>query len=85
MKRFALVVAILALCATSVNAATAAFRLKYDGVAKTWDLYGIRFWPSFVLIDKRGRIRYEGAGEFHVGDEHYQYWEGKINELLAEQ
>jgi len=38
-----------------------------------------------VLIDKRGQIRYEGAGEFHVGDTNYQYWDGRIRELLAEQ
>ncbi|MHB1033524.1 MAG: PEP-CTERM sorting domain-containing protein [Pirellulales bacterium] len=41
MKRFALVVAILALCATSVNAATATLRLKCNLDAQTWDLYGI--------------------------------------------
>ncbi|MHB1033523.1 MAG: PEP-CTERM sorting domain-containing protein [Pirellulales bacterium] len=41
MKRFALVVAILALCATSVNAATATLRLKCNLDAKTWDLCGI--------------------------------------------
>jgi len=48
-------------------------------------LYGIRFWPSFVLIDKKGRIRYEGAGEFHLGDATYQLWDGRIHELLSEQ
>ena len=73
----------------NVQRALERYHIEYpvaqDNDTKTWDLYGIRFWPSFVLIDKQGRIRYEGAGEFHVGDEHYQYWEGKINELLAEQ
>ena len=62
-----------------------AYPVTQDNDTKTWDLYGIRFWPSFVLIDKRGQIRYEGAGEFHVGDTNYQYWDGKIRELLAEQ
>ena len=73
----------------NVQRALERYHIRYpnaqDNDSKTWDLYGIRAWPSFVLIDKKGRIRYEGAGEFHVGDEHYQYWEGKINELLAEQ
>ncbi len=55
-----------------------------DNDNKTWNLYGIRFWPSFVLIDKKGVIRYEGAGEFHVGDNNYRLWEGRIRELLAE-
>jgi thiol-disulfide isomerase/thioredoxin len=55
-----------------------------DNDSRTWNLYGIRAWPSFVLIDKRGRIRYEGAGEFHLGDGTYQLWERRIQELLAE-
>ena len=55
-----------------------------DNESKTWDLYGIRYWPSFVLIDKRGNIRYEGYGEFHLGDGSYRLWDGRIRELLAE-
>jgi len=55
-----------------------------DNDSRTWNLYGIRFWPSFVLIDRQGRIRYEGAGEFHVGDGNYQLWDRRIRELLAE-
>jgi thiol-disulfide isomerase/thioredoxin len=60
------------------------YPVTQDNDTRTWDLYGIRYWPSFVLIDKRGQIRYEGAGEFHVGDSDYQYWDGKIRELLEE-
>ena len=55
-----------------------------DNDSKTWNLYNIRFWPSFVLIDKRGNIRYEGYGEFHLNDGSYRTWEGRIRELLAE-
>jgi thiol-disulfide isomerase/thioredoxin len=55
-----------------------------DNDSNTWDLYGIRFWPSFVLIDKKGNIRYEGYGEFHVGDASYRLWSGRIEELLRE-
>jgi len=55
-----------------------------DNDRRTWDRYAIRYWPSFVLIDKRGRIRYEGAGEFHVGDRTYRVWEQRIQALLAE-
>jgi len=60
------------------------YPVTQDNDTRTWDLYGIRYWPSFVLIDKRGQIRYEGAGEFHVGDTDYQHWDGKIRELLEE-
>jgi thiol-disulfide isomerase/thioredoxin len=55
-----------------------------DNDSRTWNLYGIRFWPSFVLIDKHGVIRYEGAGEFHLNDATYAKWENRVRELLAE-
>ncbi len=55
-----------------------------DNDNRTWDLYGIRFWPSFVLIDKKGVIRYQGAGEFHLNDANYRTWDARIRELLAE-
>ena len=55
-----------------------------DNDSRTWDLYGIRYWPSYVLIDKRGTVRYEGYGEFHLHDGSYRTWEKRIRELLAE-
>ncbi len=55
-----------------------------DNDSRTWKLYGIRYWPSFVLIDKRGDIRYEGYGEFHVGDANYRLWSRRIEELIGE-
>ena len=55
-----------------------------DNDNRTWDLYGIRYWPSFVLIDKRGTIRYEGYGEFHLNDGTYALWDRRIRELLEE-
>jgi thiol-disulfide isomerase/thioredoxin len=55
-----------------------------DNDRRTSDLYGIRFWPSFVLIDKRGNIRYEGVGEFHLNDPTYGLWQHRIEKLLAE-
>lgn len=55
-----------------------------DNDSKTWNLYRIRYWPSFVLIDKKGVIRYEGYGEFHLNDGTYELWDRRIQELLAE-
>lgn len=55
-----------------------------DNDRATWDLYGVRYWPTFVLIDKQGRIRYTDVGEFHVGDATHRTWESRIRELLAE-
>ncbi len=28
-----------------------------------WEAYGVRSWPTLVLIDGRGRIRFQGVGE----------------------
>lgn len=55
-----------------------------DNDSKTWNLYHIRYWPSYVLIDKQGNIRYQGYGEFHLNDGSYRTWDGRIRELLAE-
>lgn len=55
-----------------------------DNDNRTWNLYGIQYWPSFVLIDRKGRIRYTGAGEFHIDDAEHRVWEGRIRALLAE-
>jgi thiol-disulfide isomerase/thioredoxin len=55
-----------------------------DNDHATWDLYDIQYWPSYVLIDRRGNIRYEGAGEFHLDDAAYHQWDGRIRKLLAE-
>lgn len=55
-----------------------------DNDRATWDLYGIEYWPSFVLIDKKGMIRYSGVGEFHLGDGVDREWRRRIEALLAE-
>ena len=55
-----------------------------DNDRRTWDAYGIRYWPSFVLIDKRGAIRYTGYGEFHLDDGDFREWDQRIQQLLAE-
>jgi thiol-disulfide isomerase/thioredoxin len=55
-----------------------------DNDRRTWDAYGIEYWPSFVLIDRRGTIRYTGYGEFHLGDEEFRAWDSRIRALLAE-
>ncbi|MGH7581186.1 MAG: redoxin domain-containing protein [Gemmatimonadales bacterium] len=73
---------------TNVAKALVRYGVSYpnaqDNDRRTWDRYGIRHWPSFVLIDKKGRIRHEGAGEFHVGDRTHRMWERRIQALLAE-
>jgi len=60
------------------------YPIAQDNDSKTWGLYDIRYWPSFVLIDKQGNIRYQGYGEFHLNDGAYDTWDQRIRELLAE-
>lgn len=73
----------------NVRRAVRAYGIRYpvaqDNDRRTWDAYGIRFWPSFVLIDRQGRIRYAAAGEFHEHDGTYEDWNGRIERLLDEQ
>ena len=55
-----------------------------DNDSRTWNLYRIRYWPSYVLIDRKGWIRYEGYGEFHLADAHHRMWDTRIRALLKE-
>jgi thiol-disulfide isomerase/thioredoxin len=72
----------------NVEAALRKYHLEYptaqDNDHATWDLYDIGAWPSFVLIDRRGVLRYQGAGEFHIGDATDREWDARIQRLLAE-
>ena len=55
-----------------------------DNDRRTWDRFGIRYWPTVLLIDRRGRIRHEVVGEFHDGDRTYVEVSERIAALLAE-
>ncbi len=64
------------------------FRLGHpvmiDNDFSYWRAMGNRYWPSFYLIDKQGRLRYHFAGETHAGDVRAQAIERRIAELIAE-
>lgn len=53
--------------AKNVEAAVEKFGIKYpvalDSDNTTWHLYGNRYWPKQELIDARGILRYDHAGE----------------------
>ncbi len=72
----------------NVAKALAKYHIEYpnaqDNDHATWDLYDIMYWPSYVLIDRQGNIRFEGAGEFHLNDTEYDRWDARIRMLLAE-
>lgn len=50
-----------------------------DNDYETWRAYGIEAWPTVVILDKQGRIRW-----LHVGEGLYDEQESVINKLLAE-
>lgn len=70
--------------ATALTKYVITYPIAQDNDRATWHRYGIRYWPSFVLIDKKGQIRYDGYGEVHVGDAAHAEWVRRIDALLAE-
>jgi peptide-methionine (R)-S-oxide reductase len=50
-----------------------------DSNGDTWRAYNIEAWPTVVILDKQGRIRYT-----HIGEGAYEMQEKVIRTLLAE-
>ncbi len=50
-----------------------------DYESKTWQAYNVNAWPTIIILDKQGRIRYT-----HVGEGAYDVQEKVIQTLLAE-
>ena len=55
------------------------YAVAQDNDRETWDAYAVRFWPTLVLIDKRGHLRYQ-----HIGEGAYAETEAAIQALLGE-
>lgn len=71
-----------------VLAKTAEFGLHHpvmmDNDFAYWTALGNRYWPSFYLVDKQGRVRHRFIGETHAGDVRARQIETQIRELLNE-
>ncbi|HEV2119589.1 MAG TPA: redoxin family protein [Candidatus Bathyarchaeia archaeon] len=67
----------------NVASAVKRFGIEYpvaiDSENTTWKLYGNQYWPRQTLVDSKGTIRWEHAGE---GD--YDKMEERIRDLLKE-
>ena len=44
-----------------------------------WNRWGVRAWPTTLLVDKKGGVRYR-----HIGEGDYEQTEAMIRRLLAE-
>jgi len=66
-----------------VEAATKGLGVTYpvvqDNDFAVWNRYAVRGWPTLVLVDRRGIVRYR-----HIGEGEYAETEATIRRLLAE-
>ncbi len=66
-----------------VLAACEKFGIRYpvvqDNDSAIWNRFGVRAWPTAVILDKQGVVRYQ-----HVGEGAYAETESVIRRLLAE-
>jgi len=56
------------------------FPVVQDNDFTIWKRYGVWAWPTIVVIDKKGVIRYN-----HIGEGGYDKTETAIKQLLAAQ
>ena len=56
-----------------------AYPVVQDNDFAIWRRYSVRAWPTLVLVDKRGVVRYR-----HIGEGAYDETEAMIQRLLAE-
>lgn len=54
------------------------FPVVQDNAFDIWKRYGVWAWPTIVVVDKKGVIRYS-----HVGEGAYDKTESVIKQLLA--
>jgi alkyl hydroperoxide reductase subunit AhpC len=55
------------------------YAVAQDNQGTTWSAYHVRYWPTLILIDKQGRIRFQ-----HIGEGRYEDIEAAIRHLLEE-
>ena len=64
---------------TAIEQLKVRYPVVQDNNFETWKRFGIWAWPSTVVIDKQGVIRYA-----HIGEGAYDKTESLIKQLLAE-
>ena len=66
-----------------VAEATRSLGVRYpvvqDNNSAIWNRFGVRAWPTALLVDKKGVVRYR-----HIGEGAYDEIDAMIRRLLAE-
>ncbi len=66
-----------------VRAATQELEVRYpvvqDNDHAIWKRFGVRAWPTAVVVDRKGVVRYH-----HIGEGAYEETEAVIRRLLAD-
>lgn len=70
---------VLANVRAQANALGVRYPVVTDNGHQLWDAFEMEAWPTVVLLDKQGRIRFT-----HVGEGMYKETEDAIKKLLAE-
>ena len=68
----------LARVQAAVDELDIAYPVVLDNNFAVWKRYGTRYWPTTVLVDRQGVVRY-----YHIGEGAYQECEAVIQRLLA--
>jgi len=55
------------------------YAVVQDNDFAIWKRYGVRAWPTAVLVDRNGVVRYR-----HIGEGDYEATEAMIRRLLGE-
>lgn len=55
------------------------YPIAQDNEGRTWSAYRVRYWPTLILIDKKGQMRFR-----HIGEGRYEEIEAAVQALLAE-
>jgi hypothetical protein len=50
-----------------------------DNDERTWRRFGVRYWPTQVLVDRKGVVRF-----WHIGEGRYDETETMLRRLLEE-
>jgi uncharacterized protein YbjT (DUF2867 family) len=65
--------------AAAVRELGVAYPVVQDNDFAIWSRYGVRAWPTALLVDRRGVIRFQ-----HIGEGAYEETEAHIRTLLSE-